>query len=186
MVLVLLLGMQQQAQTQAKFLKTGVSAGYYSWADKELVQAIYGSGDISTSFEVGIEIWNEKFELRVEWGFLTDMGEMTISKEETKLNIKALTLGARFLILHIEKLKPYIGAGFVSYKYTETPPERFQPYSGKTEGGFHAEIGTYLDALKDLLYLDFNVRYVKADSEPFNDLLKFGGIRAGVGFGLRF
>ena len=36
------------------------------------------------------------------------------------------------------------------------------------------------------IYLDLNIRYVKFDVNPLGEIIKLGGMRAGIGFEFRF
>jgi hypothetical protein len=48
--------------------------------------------------------------------------------------------------------------------------------------GFHIEGGSYI-AVGRRFHIDLNLRYVKADAKPFDETIKLGGWRAGVGVG---
>lgn len=70
------------------------------------------------------------------------------------------------------------------YSYKEIEPPRFKNFSGR-KVGFHVEGGSLIKLLPKI-YVDLNIRYIKFDVNPLEELLKLGGIRAGVGFEYRF
>jgi opacity protein-like surface antigen len=166
----------------AESFKIGGCVNYYSVADS-LFKDVYGKGNLMFGGALSYEPIR-MLELRAEAHFFKQKGEMTISKEEITLTMRPIILGARIRFVEINRLSPYIGIGVDFYSYKEKIPDRFDDVSEHTTG-FHVEGGFYVDAIHSL-YLDVNIRYTKADTKPFDETVKLGGIRAGIGFGIQF
>lgn len=166
----------------AESFKIGGSLNYYS-VTESIYKDVYGKGTLMFGGALSYEPIR-RLEFRAEANYFRQKGEMTISKEEIALTIIPITLGARIRFIEINRLNPYIGAGVDFYSYTEELPDRFDDVSEHTTG-FHVEGGFYVDAIQSL-YLDVNIRYIKADTKPFDETVKLGGIRAGIGFGIQF
>jgi opacity protein-like surface antigen len=166
----------------AESFKIGGSVNYYS-VTESIYKDVYGKGNLMFGGALSCELIR-MFELRAEANYFHQKGKMTISKEEITLTIIPITLGTRIRFIEIDRLSPYIGAGFDFYSYKEELPDRFDDVSEHTTG-FHVEGGFYVDATHSL-YLDVNIRYTKADTEPFDETVRLGGIRAGIGFGIQF
>jgi opacity protein-like surface antigen len=166
----------------AESFKIGGSVNYYS-VTESIYKDVYGKGNIMFGGTLSCEPVR-MLELRAEANYFHQKGKMTISKEEITLTIIPIVLGARIRFIETDRLSPYIGIGVDFYSYKEKLPGRFDDVSEHTTG-FHVEGGFYVDAIHSL-YLDVNIRYTKADTEPFDETVKLGGIRAGVGFGIQF
>jgi opacity protein-like surface antigen len=165
----------------AKGFQAGFSLNYYSPNDS-FYKDTYGKGNFmfggSLSYKTKIRL-----EFRAEVNYFRDKGEMTVTKEEIKFTIVPIVLGLRFKIID-KNLSPYLGAGIDFYSYKEKYPERFEDVSESTTG-FHAEIGSYMN-ITPRIHLDLNVRYIKADAESFDEKIKLGGLKAGIGIGYSF
>ncbi|MDH4220279.1 MAG: porin family protein [Candidatus Aminicenantes bacterium] len=163
-------------------LKVGGSVNYYTISDS-LFKDLYGNGHFMFGGYMSFEIF-EKYEIRGEANYFRDTGEMPITQEEIKFTFVPIVLGIRYRILKVSIISPYLGAGvdFISYK--EDVPDRFEDVSESTTG-YHVEAGSYIN-MTGRFYIDLNFRYIKADVEPFDETVKLGGFRAGLGFGIAF
>ena len=163
-------------------LKAGGSVNYYAISDF-LFKDLYGTGNFMFGGHVSFEII-DKYEIRGEVNYFRDTGEMPITGEEIKFTFMPIVLGIRYKVLKVSIISPYLGAGvnFISYK--EYVPDRFENVSESTTG-YHIEAGSYIN-MTGRFYIDINVRYIKADVEPFDEKIKLGGFRAGLGFGISF
>jgi len=178
--LLLMIGFSHYAL--AKGIKVGCSLNYYSPQDS-LYKDIYGKGNLMFNASLSYEVIR-RFELRVEANYFRDKGEMTLTKEKITFNVIPIVIGARLRLIDLSVLSPYLGAGVDYYAYKESLPDRFEDVS-ESEIGFHAEVGSYLNIIQGF-YLDVNVRYIKVDTRPFDETIKLGGFRAGVGIGFSF
>jgi len=155
---------------------------YYAISDS-LFKDLYGTGNLMFGGQVSFEII-EKYEIRGEVNYFRDTGKMPITEEEIKFTFMPIVLGMRYKVLKVSLISPYLGAGvdFISYK--EDVPDRFEDVSESTTG-YHVEAGSYIK-MTGRFYIDLNVRYIKADVEPFDEKIKLGGIRVGLGFVISF
>jgi opacity protein-like surface antigen len=161
--------------------KVGVGGGFYSFSES-IIKDLYGSGAPIFAGSLTLELI-KNLEFRGEYNYLQKEGAMSVSEEELKITFKDIVLEARFKFFSKKKVSPYIcgGIDFISFK--EDYPERFDDFEDKTNG-YHFGAGAYF-RLSNKFNLDFNVRYVKAEVEPFEEVIQLGGIRAGIGIEIR-
>ena len=161
----------------------GLNIAYKSNLD-DLVKDIYGTGNITLGASFSFHFaW--RIELRFDGDYSYDKGNLSITDEKMTLSTKMAFLGGRVRILEKHKYCPYIGGGIGILWYSENFPDRFEDVSGRKEGIFHGEAGTYIE-LNDNWRLDLNLRYVKAEIEPFIERINLGGIKIGVEIGYKF
>lgn len=161
-------------------IRVGGSIGYYSVADS-IYRDTYGSGNFMYGVFLSYDLMRN-FELRGEVNYLKDEGEMTLTKEEIKFSIIPVVLGARIKLIEIKNLSPYLGAGVDFYSFRERA--RIGDTSDSTLG-YHIEGGSYI-FLGQRFYIDLNLRYIKADAKPYDETLKLGGFKVGIGGGYSF
>lgn len=154
--------------------------GYYSVADS-IYKNTYGPGHLMYGVFLSYDLMRN-FELRGEVGYFKDKGEMTLTQEEIIFSIIPVVLGMRVKLFEIKYLAPYLGAGVNFYSFKERA--RIGDTSDSTIG-FHVEGGSYI-ALGQKFHIDINLRYVKADAKPYDETLKLGGFKVGVGVGYSF
>lgn len=160
--------------------RVGGSVGYYSLSDS-IYRNTYGSGNLMYGASLGFDL-TRNFELRGGVGFFRDIGETTLTKEEIEFSMVPVVLGVRVKLIDIRNLTPYLGAGVDIYFFKEKA--RLGDTSDSTFG-YHVEGGGYI-SLGQRFYIDLNLRYVKADAKPYEETLKLGGFRVGIGGGYSF
>jgi len=160
--------------------RVGGSIGYYSVADS-IYKNTYGSGNFIYGGSLSYDLLRS-FEIRGEVGYFKDKGEMTLTQEEIKFSMIPVVIGMRVKLAKIKKISPYLGAGVDFCSYRERA--RLGDTSDSTTG-FHIEGGSYI-TLGQRFRIDLNLRYVKADARPFDETIKLGGWRAGVGVDYSF
>jgi len=166
----------------AKGFKVGGSLNYYAVSDT-IYKDTYGEGNLMFGGSLSYELIR-RIELRVEANYFRDKGEMTTTKEEITLTLMPIVIGVRLRLINLSVFSPYLGAGVDYYAFKESLPERFEDVS-ESATGFHAEVGSYLNIIPGF-YLDLNVRYASVNAKPFDETIKLGGLRAGVGIGFGF
>ncbi len=162
--------------------RIGGSVNYYSVEDP-IFKDTYGKGNLMYGISFSFEAI-KKFELRAEANHFREKGEMTLTEEEITFTLRPVILGLRLKLVDVKMVSVYLGGGAGYYSYIENLPDRFEDVEESTIG-YHAEAGVYVNVVPKF-YLDFNVRYTIANAEPFDETIKLGGIRAGIGFGLSF
>lgn len=163
-------------------LRLGFTAGYYMPSDSAY-KDLYGQGNLMLGGSFGFELIR-KLEFRLDGGYFQDSGKMNLTEEDLRISFFAGSLGARFRFVDGKALQPYAGAGIAVYSYKEDLPPRLEDVS-KPAVGFQGEAGIYY-ALSATVLLDLNFRYVLMDTKPFNESVKLGGIRAGLGVAFQF
>lgn len=164
----------------AEKYRFGGSLGYYAVSDSTYKNT-YGSGNFMYGGFISYDLL-KILELRGEIGYFKDSGKMTLTKEKIEFSIIPLVLGTRVKLAEIKNLKPYAGAGIDFYSFKEKA--RLGDTSDSTFG-FHVEAGAYIGLLWRL-YFDLNLRYVKADAKPYDEEIRLGGLKTGIGVGLSF
>lgn len=162
--------------------KVGGSVNYYSVEDV-IFKDTYGEGNLMFGISLSFEPI-KKIELRAEANHFREQGEMTLTKEEITFTLRPVILGLRLRFADLGLVSLYLGGGAGYYFYTENLPDRFEDVSESTIG-YHGEAGCYVNVVPKF-YLDFNVRYSIVSAKPFDETIKLGGIRAGIGFGFSF
>ena len=160
--------------------RVGGSIGHYIVADS-VYQDTYGSGSLIYEGFLSYDL-SKHLEIRAAVGYFKDKGEMTLTREEITFSMVPLVLGVRVKLAKMGKLDPYLGVGVDFYSFKERA--RLGDTSDSTTG-FHLEGGNYV-ALGQRFYIDINLRYVKADAQPLDEVIRLGGWRAGVGMGYSF
>jgi len=161
--------------------KACLHTNYYALTDP-IYKDVYGSGGMMFGGSLSYDFL-KKFELRAEYNYFQKTGKMTFIKEDVTLTLTPIILGVRFHILD-KNVSPYIGAGLGILLYKEKLPERLEQVSEKTIS-YHFEGGSYLN-LTQKLFIDLNIRYALAPTQPFNEKIRLGGLRAGIGIGYTF
>lgn len=163
-------------------LRIGASAGY-SFVTGALFKELYGRGAPLVGGSLSLE-FDKNFELRAEFNYVRLKGHMSLSNEDIALTMRPLVFAFRFRLVS-GKFGPYIGSGINFIPYKEEYPGRIGDYSN-SKAGIQLEGGSYI-FLGPRIFLDLNFRYVFANVvQPLGDMIKLGGIRAGLGVGYAF
>lgn len=160
--------------------RVGALLGYYSVADS-IYKNSYGSGNFMLGGFLSYDLSNN-IELRGEISYFSDRGEMTLTKEEIKFSLIPVMIGIRTKLIQIKNLDPYLGAGIDFSFFKERA--RIGDTSDST-AGYYVEGGCYVE-LGQRFHIDLNLRYVKADAKPYDETLKLGGFKIGIGGGYSF
>ena len=179
-VLIVLVGLSHYSF--AENFKLGGLFNYYAAADS-ILKELYGNGGLMIGGSLSYEPI-KLLEIRGEANYYQAKGNMSFTQEDITFTIIPIVLGLRVWIVEVPTLRPYIGAGFNFYFYKEELPDRFEDISESTTG-VHLEGGTYFHLAK-MIYLDFNVRYSFATAKSSYEDIKLGGLRTGIGIGIRF
>lgn len=160
--------------------KVGGSIGQYFVADS-VYRDTYGSGSLIYEGFLSYDL-SKRLEIRAAVGYFKDKGKMTLTREEITFSMVPVVIGVRAKLARIGKLDPYLGVGVDFYSFKERA--RLGDTSDSTTG-FHLEGGSYI-VLGERFHIDINLRYVKADAQPLDEVIGLGGWRAGVGMGYSF
>ena len=162
-------------------MNLGLAVHYYSVSDS-IYKNVYGDGGLMWGGHIDLGFW-KGLELRGELNYFSDQGKLTVTDEVIRFQMMSYVFGLRYRLDKWAGIRPYLGAGIGGYSYSEELPNRFDDVKDSMPG-YHAEGGMYID-LSRRLRLDLNIRYLKADTKPFEETIALGGIRVGVGFVLR-
>ena len=152
---------------------------HYLHPSEEAFRDIYGGG-MMYGGEISIGV---RRELDVWFGgsYFSKKGELTFTKEETKLEIYPLGGGLKYR-LTTGAFSLYAGAGLNYYQYKES-----NPLGDLSKGGlgYIGKIGSYVKVTGGLL-IDFYINYSYCKIKPADFKINIGGIEAGVGMGYEF
>lgn len=182
LVLLLFIGISLSFSSFAIGLKVGGSVNYYSVEDS-VFKDTYGEGNLMYGVFLSF-VATSRIELLAEANYFQEKGEMTLTNEEITFTLRPVILGLRLRLADVKIVSFYLGGGVGYYSYTENLPGRFEDVSDSTIG-YHGEAGLYVSVIPKF-FLDLNVRYSIANAKPFDETIKLGGLRAGIGFGVSF
>ena len=152
---------------------------HYLFPSEKAFKDIYGGG-MMYGGEATIQVWKN---IIIWFGGSTfsKTGELTFTKEETKLKITPIGGGLKYRT-QTGIVNFYGGLGINYYQYKETNPIGDVSKSGP---GITGKIGIYIKAIEGLLIdVYFNYSYCKI--KPADYKINIGGIEIGVGIGYEF
>jgi len=140
---------------------------------------IYGSGaayggELGFNFKSGIGVW-------MGGDYFSKTGKLTYTEEETKIRVVPLAVGIRYNF-ELSNLVPYVSAGLGYFQFKESNP------IGTIEDsdiGFIGKIGINW-RIGSMFFLDFFGSYSHCRVQPEDVEANVGGLKAGIGAGLRF
>jgi opacity protein-like surface antigen len=162
--------------TQATEILFSARASYFS-PTEQAFKDIYGGG-LKFGGTMAVNLFRD-FDIFVSGSFLTKTGELSYTKEETKLSIVPVVLGLQYRIKS-GKFQPFfgIGAGYFSFKESNIIGD-----VNKNGFGFTSKVGALFFVTKTIflqLYSDYS--YCKMTPADFT--INIGGIEAGLGLGV--
>ena len=157
------------------YFSLGVS---YFLPTEERFKTVYGNGlmfDGELTFAIfkGVEVW-------VGVSSLSKKGELTFTKEETKLKIMPLKGGLKYRILK-GKFNLYAGGGVGYHQLKETNPIGEVSKGGL---GYLVKMGGFFDIGGGLFEIFTEYSYCRL--KPTDFYVNIGGIKIGLAFGWQF
>lgn len=152
---------------------------HYLHPSKKAFRDIYGGG-LTYGGEISIGVWRG-LDAWIGGSYFSRKGELTFTKEETKIQIYPLGGGLKYMLSE-GILSFYIGAGLEYFQYKESNPLGDVSKSGL---GFIGKIESYVKVSGGLL-IDLFVNYSYCKLKPADFDINIGGIEAGVGVGYAF
>lgn len=137
---------------------------------------IYGGG-MTYGIEIGTEI-SRNLEMWIDGSYFSKKGELTVTREETKLRIIPVGGGLRYS-LSLGSIHVYAGFGINYYLYNETNPIGDVNW-GKLGGIIN--VGSFIK-IKEEWIIDFFLSYSYCEMQPANFKINIGGIEAGIKLG---
>lgn len=159
-----------------RYIKVGVN---YFRPSNQIFRNIYGSG-VMYRAEIGIGIGRD-LELWMAGGHFSKKGELSFTKEITKLQILPIEWGVRYISIE-GNINLYTGIGLSYYQVKETSPIG-EVSNGKL--GFGVETGAFTRITGGLI-VDFRVGYYYCKIELANRKINIGGLTVGIGLGYEF
>jgi len=152
---------------------------HYLHPSEEAFRDIYGGG-MMYGGEVSIGV-SRRLDVWFGGSYFSKKGELTFTKEETKLEIYPIGGGLKYRLSE-GILSFYIGAGLNYYQYKESNPIGDV---SKSRWGYIYKIGSYIKVIEGLMF-DLYFNYSSCNIMPADFKINIGGIAAGVGIGYSF
>lgn len=154
--------------------RVGLKVSYFSPEDQVFLD-VYGRG-VKFGIEGGIEVVRN-LEVWVGVDYLHKTGKLTLTKEETKLQIIPISLGMRYEIPANNWLDIYLGAGIQDYLFKE---KNILGTATENKIGIMAKGGGVIK-LSRVLGIDVFVGYSFCSMKHGEVEFKVGGLDAGAG-----
>ncbi len=154
--------------------------GSYFHPSQTVFRDIYSSG-LMYGFEIDKGVWKR---IRVWFGarYFEKLGELTYTKERTRVNILPIGFGIKYGYHGKEKINLYAKMGLRYNAFRESN------VLGKVEDGkigFVFGIGSSLKISKKFFF-DLFLDYSMCKFKPADFNIQIGGFEAGLGFGYEF
>ena len=152
--------------------------GSFFYPTEQAFKDIYGSGSIFGG-EISLEIL-KNLDVWIGGDYFSQNGELTFTGEESSLQIVPLGGGLKYWIT-TGVLSFYGGAGVNYFNYKESN------VIGDVKAGavgIVAKVGAYLEPVNQFV-IDFFIEYSYCRMTPADFTIDIGGIKAGIGIGVR-
>ncbi|MFC2158586.1 outer membrane beta-barrel protein [Acidobacteriota bacterium] len=176
LIVILILLASGFARAEGVYFKI---SGSYFYPSDSWFQDIYGGG-IKLGGELAFKVW-DRLDLWIDGGFLSRKGELTFTKEETKLRIIPVGGGLRYRLTS-GTFNLYMGAGVTYFMFHE------ENVIGTVDSGgvgFTGKVGALIKVTRGLIF-DIFVNYLNGKMTPADFTINVGGIEAGLGIGFEF
>ena len=157
-----------------------LSASYFGYSDSRHKE-VYSSGNIYPEIKVGFKAYRD-FYLWGSYGFLTADGVTPVLEEATKINYHHMSIGGGYSGNFSERFDYLVELGLLYVKYREKAMG--EELSGSSVG-FRLD-GCLILNINKVLFTVVTLGYLFAKDEVEDITLKLGGIKAGIGFGIRY
>lgn len=163
---------------RAADIRIELKTNYFAPSDKAF-KDIYGGG-IMYGGELNIGI-RQNLDLWLRGSRFSKKGELTFTREETKLRIVPLGGGIAYRI-STRSARFYTGFGLNYYHYKESNPIGEVSKSGL---GYTGRAGSYVKVIRGLL-IDFFADYSYCKIKPADYEVNIGGLGLGIGIVYEF
>ena len=149
----------------------------YLMPAEQAFRDIYGGG-IKYGGTMAVALF-KNFDVFVDGSFYLKKGELSYTKEETKLSVVPVILGLQYRIKS-GKFQPFfgLGAGYFAFKETNIIGD-----VSKSGLGFAGRAGALFFVTKSI-FIQAYANYSHCRMTPADFTINIGGIEAGIGFGV--
>lgn len=154
--------------------------GNYLVSSDEDFKTIYGSGRLFPELKAGVKIFKD-LHIWAAVGFFSDKGTTPILQADAKTNQTFISGGIGYTFNLTPKLNNKIEIGFTNINYKE---ESMGEEYSDSAFGFRIE-DEIMYSFGKQLYLSLNLGYIAAKDTVEDLELKPGGLKVGVGIGLK-
>lgn len=177
LVLLILILILCAGSGQATEILFSARASYFS-PTEQAFKDIYGGG-MKYGATFAVNLFGD-FDIYVDGSFLAKTGELSYTREETKISVVPLMLGLQYRIKS-GKFQPFfgLGAGYFAFKESNVIGD-----VNKNGIGFAGRVGALFLFTKSL-FLQVYSSYSYCTMTPADFTINIGGIEAGIGLGVR-
>jgi opacity protein-like surface antigen len=155
----------------------------YFLASEAAFKDIYGNGPVyGGEARFALNPGGRRFVIWVEGSYRSRSGQLSYTREPTKITVTAAEFGVHYRILP-GNVSPYVGVGGGYYHLNEKSDALGTATQGKA--GFCATAGLSMVAATHLV-IDLRVKYSTARMQPAEYRVDVGGLTGGAGVGFRF
>ena len=167
------------AFAMAKWGTIEANLSYFYPAFEEAFQDIYGGG-WAVGGNLTLDVWKN---LGIWFGVssFSKTGELTFTKEETKVSMMPIALGAQYTILS-SPVSVYAGLGVLFLHYKESN------ILGEVKDwgfGFEAKAGAYKKLIAGF-FAELFISLSHCEMKPADFKFNVGGLKGGIGIGYEF
>ena len=160
-------------------------SGSYFYPSEKAFREIYGPG-IMFGVDIGRNIWKD-LELHLEIHYYSKKGQLTFTKERTRVKLIPFAINARYIFLK-RKINFYGGVGLTYNSFEEKNP------IGKVKEsklGFSIKLGGFkrikgFNKFIKVFIIDAYLNYHYCKMKPAEIRFDAGGIDFGIAFGAEF
>lgn len=178
--LVLLLSATIPAEASERRGIISLAINYLVYSDSRC-RDVYSKGELCPEVKAGYKVYRD-FYIWESYGYLSAEGTTPVLKEETSLNYHYLSIGAGYNRNFSEKLNYLIELGLLNVIYKE---EAMGEKASGLKLGFRFGVGIIYNINKTF-FAELSTSYLHAVDNREDISIKFGGFKAGVGFGVGF
>jgi hypothetical protein len=168
----------------AKIARLEISGAFFYQSEKAF-REIYGNG-MKYGIDISRNIWRG-IELHLEANYFLKKGNLTFTKERTRVKILPLGANLRYVFLK-KKIHLYMGAGLTYNLFEEKNPIG---EAKKNKIGFSARLGGIkkikgLKKIFEAFIIDVYMKYNYCKMKPAEIRIDIGGLDLGMAIGFEF
>lgn len=158
----------------------GIWGSYFSQSDSDF-REVYGSGILSPEVKTGIKIYKNLY-LWCGYGYFSSKGETLLFAEETTFSQHFLSIGPGF---RVKLTTGLFFAGEIGIYHVKYKEEALGEKLSGSAPGFRVNSGMMLSISRGF-FADVSVSYLWASEKIDGTSFKLGGLKPGIGIGIRF
>ena len=175
---IILLTFSLRPEPRERFF-LGIWGGYFSHSNSDF-REVYGSGSLCPEVKTGIKVYKNVY-LWCGYGYFSTKGETLFFQEETTFSQHFFSLGPGFRV----KLNPALSLeGEIGIYHVRYKEEALGEKLSGPAPGFRLNLGMML-SISQSFFADISVSYLWASEKIDGASVELGGLKTGIGIGVR-